>query len=78
MYIVKVYFEDLQDRNHPYRVGDIYPREGLEPSPERIKELSGADNLRGTALITAVKSAPQKPAAKKAAPKKAAEKSSKK
>ena len=55
MYIVREYFTDLQDNDYPYQAGDVYPREGLEPSPERFKELAGENNLRGTALIVAVK-----------------------
>lgn len=51
MYIVKHYFTDLQDKNHAYEPGDVYPREGLEPSPERIKELSSDKNLQHKKLI---------------------------
>lgn len=53
-YKVIKYFTDLQDGNHPYEVGDIYPREGLEPSLERCAELSGSDNKQGTPLIKSV------------------------
>lgn len=57
------YFTDLQDENRPYNVGDTYPREGYEPSLERIAELSGNDNKQGVPLIKAVaerkKAAPQ-------------------
>ena len=60
MYIVKTFFTDLQDNDHPYEAGDVYPREGLEPSPERIAELSGEKNKRGVALIAAVKDEPKK------------------
>lgn len=55
-YVVLKYFEDLQDNNHKYRVGDIYPREGLDPSEERIKELSTPFNLRQEVLIEKQKS----------------------
>lgn len=48
------YFTDLQDENRPYNVGDTYPREGYEPSLERIAELSGNDNKQGVPLIKAV------------------------
>lgn len=51
MYKVIKYFTDLQDNNYPYEVGDAYPRKGLSVSAERIKELRGANNKQGTALI---------------------------
>ncbi len=51
MYEVIVYFEDLQDNNYPYHVGDSYPRKGLKPSRKRIKELSTKENIRGIPLI---------------------------
>ena len=59
------FFHDLQDKNHEYNVGDIYPREGLKPTPERIAELSGSENKQGQPLIAEV-SEPAKKAAKKA------------
>ena len=58
-------FLDLQDDSHLYSEGDTYPREGLKPSPERIKELSGKDNKIGEPLIKAVKTAKKKAPAKK-------------
>lgn len=59
MYKVVQSFHDLQDftttKNgtvyHAYDVGDTYPRRGYDPSEERIKELSGKDNIRGVPLI---------------------------
>ena len=57
-YIVIEGFYDLQDPEgrsfHLYNKGDIYPREGLEPTEERIKELSGPDNRRRQSLIEEV------------------------
>lgn len=53
-YEVIKYFTDLQDGNRPYEVGDTYPRDGLEPSLERVAELSGTDNKQGVPLIKAV------------------------
>ena len=47
-------FKDLEDNNHIYRKGDIYPREGLEPTKERIKELSSKKNKIGEVLIKKV------------------------
>lgn len=54
-YKVIRYFTDLQDNNYAYHVGDIYPREGIDPKPSRIAELSSASNRRGTPLIELVK-----------------------
>lgn len=62
MYKVVQFFHDLQDYTttkngtvyHAYDVGDTYPRRGYEPSEERIKELSGKDNIRGVTLIELV------------------------
>lgn len=50
-YKVLKYFTDLQDNGYPYKVGDNYPREGLSPSPTRVRELSGRDNAQGIPLI---------------------------
>ena len=58
MFIVINAFLDLQDAEYLYDVGDAYPREGLEPSKERIKELLGPDNLQGQPMIKAVKTVP--------------------
>ena len=48
------YFTDLQDNGHAYHEGDIFPREGLEVSDERIEELSTDANRRNEPLIKAV------------------------
>ena len=55
MYRVVEYFTDLQDNGHAYNVGDIFPREGVEVSAERLEELSSSKNKRGKALIELVK-----------------------
>jgi len=48
-------FKDLEDNEHIYIAGkDIYPREGLEPSKKRIKELSTDKNKIGKILIKKV------------------------
>ena len=52
-YKVICYFEDLQDFNHPYNVGDIFPRQGMKVSESRLAELSSTKNRRGIALIVA-------------------------
>lgn len=70
MYRVIAYFTDIQDGGHAYNVGDIFPREGVTVSDQRLKELSGAENKRGKALIEAVKSkkAEAEPVAEQAEP----------
>lgn len=55
MYKVVSYFTDLQDANHPYNIGDTYPRNGLTVTAERIAELAGKSNLRGMPLIEEVR-----------------------
>ncbi len=70
MYKVIKFFTDLKDNNFPYDAGDIYPREGLEVSKERLAELSSDKNLRGEVLIKKVvekAEGEKKPTAKKAA-----------
>lgn len=67
MYKVIKFFTDLQDNDHPYNVGDIFPREGVTVTEGRIAELAGSENKQGQPLIEEVKEA----APKKAAPKKA-------
>ena len=51
MYEVIKKFPDLQDGNHVYNVGDVYPREGYTPSEERIAELASDKNKQGVPLI---------------------------
>ena len=54
MYRVIKYFTDLQDNNHEYNVGDIYPHNKKKVSASRIKELSAGKNRRGVPLIEKV------------------------
>jgi hypothetical protein len=54
MYRVIRYFTDLQDNDHPYYVGNPFPRQGLAVTPERIAELASTDNKQHTPLIEAV------------------------
>ena len=61
MYRVIAYFIDLQDGEHPYNVGDAFPREGHTVSEERIAELSSFKNKRRMPLIEKVKVAPVQP-----------------
>lgn len=51
MYKVIEYFTDLHDKNHPYNVGDVFPRKGIEVKKERLAELSGKNNKQGRPLI---------------------------
>ena len=55
MYKVIKYFTDLQDDNHAYNPGDVFPRDGVEVSEARIKELSSDKNKRKMPLIEEVK-----------------------
>lgn len=51
MYKVIRYFTDAQDGERPYNVGDVYPREGLNPSDSRIRDLRDGNNFQRVALI---------------------------
>ena len=51
MYKVIERFMDLQDDNYIYEVGDAYPREGADPTLERIRELASNSNKIGKPLI---------------------------
>lgn len=53
-YKVIRYFTDLQDNDHPYNTGDVYPRQGMTVTAERIAELSSAENRQHTPLIAPV------------------------
>ncbi|MEF2823398.1 MAG: hypothetical protein U0N59_08930 [Oscillospiraceae bacterium] len=55
MYVAVKYFTDLQDGNHPYNVGDLFPRAGADASAERLAELAGLDNLQKVPLIKEIK-----------------------
>ena len=65
MYKVIEFFTDLHDDNHPYHVGDTYPRAGVKVAKERFEELAGDTNKRGMPLIEKVEKPAKK--AKKAA-----------
>ena len=38
-YKAKIIFRDLQDNEYIYQAGETYPREGYEPSIERVAEV---------------------------------------
>lgn len=61
-------FADLQDNNHVYEAGDVFPRKGFNVSDARLAELSSSKNKQHEPLIELVKEAP-KTAAKKTAAK---------
>ena len=76
MYKVIKKFHDLQDATktksgevyHEYNVGDVFPRDGVEVSEERLAELAGSDNKQGVPLIELVQEkAVSKETAKKTA-----------
>lgn len=51
MYRVIKAFTDLQDLNHVYQEGDVYPRKGYKPTEERVDSLVTGLNSRGTPFI---------------------------
>ena len=65
VYKVIRYFTDLQDNDHPYNVGDTFPRDGLNVTAERAAELASRDNAQRTPLIVAVDTDDEKPKAKR-------------
>ena len=54
MYEVIKYFTDLHDNNHPYNVGDEFPRKGITVTAERFAELAGDNNKQKQPLIKLV------------------------
>lgn len=64
-YEVVKFFTDLQDNEHPYNVGDTFPRVEVNVSASRLEELAGSGNRQGVPLIRAVEGEPKKVAAKR-------------
>ena len=64
-YKVTVAFADSLDDGFVYRTGDTYPREGYEPTPDRIIELMGTANFRGYPVIEQVAEASAEPETEK-------------
>lgn len=58
MYKVIKFFRDLQDNNHAYKVGDVFPHKGMEVSENRLLELSTDANRRHVPLIEKVEEEP--------------------
>ena len=44
-------FTDLQDNNHRYQAGDIFPREGLRVTKKRLEDLLTGNNKRHKPMI---------------------------
>lgn len=65
MYKVAVPFADAYDNEYIYKVGDVYPRDGLEVGPSRLEELSSTNNRIGAALIVEEGTEEDAPGAKK-------------
>lgn len=66
MYKVLERFRDGADpEHHVYVAGDLYPREGYNPTAERIAELGGKDNAMKKPIIDV----PKPPRSRKAATK---------
>lgn len=51
MFEVISFFTDLQDGDHRYNVGDVYPRSGLAVTEERYRELASSNNKQRRPLI---------------------------
>lgn len=58
MYRVIKFFTDLQDNNHAYKVGDVFPHDGMKVSEIRLRELSTDANRRHMPLIEKVEVEP--------------------
>lgn len=64
MYRVIDYFTDLHDNGHPYKEGDVFPRDGITVSEKRLSQLAGSDNKRGRPVIAWEDETEAKPAEK--------------
>ena len=80
MYRVIKFFTDLHDNDHPYNVGDAFPRAGVVVTEGRLAELAGSNNKQGRPLIALVEEEETKAEApaKKAPAKKTARKTASK
>ena len=54
MYKVIVRFADMQDKNHIYEIGDVFPRDGKTVTDKRIAELASDANKVGKPVIEEV------------------------
>ena len=60
-YRVVKFFNDMQDNNFAYNVGDEYPRKGMSVLPSRIKELASDKNRQGCPLIEEIPEKAEEP-----------------
>ncbi|CYX44446.1 hypothetical protein [Streptococcus suis] len=59
-YIVIEQFIDGDDDRVTYPVNAVYPRDGYEPTPERIATLASSNNAKGVPLIRELLELPAK------------------
>ena len=59
MYLVTKTFTDLE-HGRKYEMGEEYPAQGYETTPERINDLLSGNNLAGIKLIKEVKASKPK------------------
>lgn len=69
-YTVLKDFVDLQDNKHLYRMGDAFPRAGVDVSEERVAELASTKNKCRVPLIAKVEIVPEPDQEVKEKPKK--------
>lgn len=69
MYRVIRYFEDKQDNNYAYNVGDKFPHDGIVVSQSRINDLMSGNNFQRVQLIEIADTKEAKPETKKEEPK---------
>lgn len=55
----------MQDNNYLYKENDIFPRNGFDVLPSRIKELATSKNRRGMPLIKEIEEEKSKKSTKK-------------
>lgn len=60
MYRAITTFCDLQDNNHVYHPGDVFPRGGLEVSAERLAYLASDKTRLDVPVIEEVKDKPKR------------------
>ena len=65
MYKVIRKFFDLQDNDHMYSEGDIFPHNNIEVGQERIEELLNNTNKMGVSLIEEIEEKPKRGRKKK-------------
>ena len=50
-YVTIDIFKDMDDEGVEYPIGALYPRDGYEPSPERVESFLSGDNAKGVSII---------------------------